>query len=261
MNYYLNTISVFIVNLEKEAEKRKRSLTYCKEVGISAEVYSAIDGASFSKKEGAELLTYPNSFLTNGEIGCALSHLSIYRRMILDNIDIALILEDDFKFNVGREELYHSLNDIKAFLNKDNVPKVVLLNEGLCRFTFGRNIFKNKLCYYIKGNGTYAYMLNKSAAHELLVNAIPIRYEADFWNSFFYRTKLRIYCLENALVVNADINQQNSSLEKERAQLKVYRQSTQANFFKIECKTVKYKIWHNIFIKIIMATGLFSNNK
>jgi GR25 family glycosyltransferase involved in LPS biosynthesis len=51
-----------------------------------------------------------NNTLTSGEIGCALSHLTAYKKIIDLNLENALILEDDLVLNPDDSENLHSLN-------------------------------------------------------------------------------------------------------------------------------------------------------
>jgi glycosyl transferase, family 25 len=63
--------------------------------------FDAINGEALTEKDLADLYDENKTIrntgrpLSSGEIACALSHASVYRRMIADGIDRALILEDD----------------------------------------------------------------------------------------------------------------------------------------------------------------------
>merc|ERR1740139_1145320 len=85
----------------------RRCLQQLHDFGISATIVDAIDGDSFtSQKEIADLgaSTLPNYIghkntlphLTSGQLGCFMSHYTVWQHMVDNNIQSALILEDDF---------------------------------------------------------------------------------------------------------------------------------------------------------------------
>lgn len=99
--------NVFVINLMRRPSKLRRVLGQLQEFGISATIVDGIDGDAFtSQKEVADLgaSTLPNycghkntlPHLTTGQLGCFMSHFAIWHYMVEQNIQSALILEDDF---------------------------------------------------------------------------------------------------------------------------------------------------------------------
>jgi len=99
--------NVFVISLMRRPSKLRRLLRQLHDFGISATVVDAIDGDSFtSQQEIAQLgaTTLPNyrghkntlPYLTTGQLGCFMSHFTIWHYMVEHNIQSALILEDDF---------------------------------------------------------------------------------------------------------------------------------------------------------------------
>jgi len=99
--------NVFIINLMRRPTKLKRVLHQLHQFGLSATVVDAVDGDAFTSQEevrnlGAQTLpgyvghknTLPH--LTTGQLGCFMSHFAIWQHMVDNNIESALILEDDF---------------------------------------------------------------------------------------------------------------------------------------------------------------------
>eukprot|EP00929_Paragymnodinium_shiwhaense_P104339 TRINITY_DN6869_c0_g1_i2.p1 TRINITY_DN6869_c0_g1~~TRINITY_DN6869_c0_g1_i2.p1 ORF type:complete len:462 (+),score=78.62 TRINITY_DN6869_c0_g1_i2:65-1387(+) len=99
--------NVFIISLMRRPSKLKRVLAQLHKFGMRATVVDAIDGDSFTSQEevdnlGARTLpgycghknTLPH--LTSGQLGCFMSHYTIWQHMVDNNIQSALILEDDF---------------------------------------------------------------------------------------------------------------------------------------------------------------------
>ncbi len=75
------------------------------ELNLAYERVPAVDGAELSSEELTRAFDAKRSVAANrapmtlGQIGCALSHDSIYRRMQTERIDCSLILEDDIDFS------------------------------------------------------------------------------------------------------------------------------------------------------------------
>lgn len=99
--------NVFVINLMRRPTKLRRVLSQLHKFGISATVVDAIDGDAFtSQQEVADVgaFTLPNyrghkntlPHLTTGQLGCFMSHYTIWDYMVEKNIPSALILEDDF---------------------------------------------------------------------------------------------------------------------------------------------------------------------
>ena len=70
-------------------------------LGLEYRIVSAVDGSMLSQQEIDSIYDHEKTLelrgrpLTRGEIGCALSHIKLYKEIIENNIDAVLILEDD----------------------------------------------------------------------------------------------------------------------------------------------------------------------
>ncbi|WP_171993459.1 glycosyltransferase family 25 protein [Campylobacter mucosalis] len=155
---------------------------------------------------------YKNCFLTKGEIGCALSHLKIYQKMIDENIPYALILEDDAGFS---DEFCEILAKIDEFLSKkDDFELVCLMQlEDACFKNLTIKIDKNLRLYkFSSGFRTHGYIITKTAAAKLLKLNTPIILEADSWLQFYELSGLRIYTLNKDVIFTTDRDGTNSSI-------------------------------------------------
>lgn len=66
--------------------------------------YEFFDGA-YGRDIDVDYYRSKGSRLTRGQLGCALSHYQIYQKMVDENLDNVLILEDDCVFNENVVEL------------------------------------------------------------------------------------------------------------------------------------------------------------
>ncbi|EHZ6874366.1 glycosyltransferase family 25 protein, partial [Providencia rettgeri] len=119
-------MNTFVINLKDDLLKRDFMRNQLDNIGISYQFIEAIDGRIMSDNTIKQLAyDYPDCYLTKGEIGCALSHMAIYKKMIEDNIEIALILEDDALLP---SNIYSKLIDIKN-IDKSSKPNVYILTK------------------------------------------------------------------------------------------------------------------------------------
>jgi GR25 family glycosyltransferase involved in LPS biosynthesis len=94
----MQAIPVFVISLARAADRRSQIMRHLAKVGVEATLVDAIDGAAMSEAERAALVAPGQSFHP-GVVGCYMSHITIYRRMVEQSIPLALILEDDALLN------------------------------------------------------------------------------------------------------------------------------------------------------------------
>lgn len=117
-------IPVFIINLDRSTDRLEQASSALAQENIFFERISAIDGRMLHENELTRLVEQkPRDYfqpLTQGEIGCFLSHIKALQLMIERKIDIALILEDDFKLSEKFKTQIRAL-----ILEKNNLPDVI----------------------------------------------------------------------------------------------------------------------------------------
>ncbi len=176
------TYPAYVINLERSPERRLYITSHLRSLGIEPTVVPAFDGKKLLLEEVIRDGRYNDevsrrSFdrsLSMAEIGCGLSHLSIYQRMVRDGTPYALVSEDDAQFGPdARERIEAALKAAPAdwsviqlrFDCRHFEPPV----DGLVRFKFGDSL----------PVAATAYLISQRAARVLAENALPIRYPAD----------------------------------------------------------------------------------
>ncbi len=91
---------VFVINRPKDTQRRQDMQDRLEPLGIQPEFFPAIDGYALDidtlpDYDGEKRRRYFGKDLGPGEIGCLLSHRSICEKMLTENIDRAVVLEDD----------------------------------------------------------------------------------------------------------------------------------------------------------------------
>jgi glycosyl transferase family 25 len=172
-------MKTFIVNLERDIEKKENMDFLCKNYSMVTIPIVATDGLSLDYKLIKNIYS---SYLAQAvfgrelslpEIGCALSHIEIYKRMIHDNIEHALILEDDVYFDqdlINIQKLIHKfpLNWDLILLGHHSAHSRI--KESLVSLWYHKRLNNNyKLVRFAeKTYGTYGYIISKSGATKLL---------------------------------------------------------------------------------------------
>jgi GR25 family glycosyltransferase involved in LPS biosynthesis len=88
LNDFFNKI--YCINLERRTDRNKKITEHLRSLNINFEFVKGVDG-----KE----LRNIHKELNPGEVGCILSHLSIYKKAMDENINDFLIIEDDCEFH------------------------------------------------------------------------------------------------------------------------------------------------------------------
>ncbi len=94
-------MKILVINLEHAKEKKYKMETILSSISSNYEFFNGINGKQLKSNEYSVNLDWynpcDNTHMTLGEIGCALSHYNIWKKIIDENIETAIILEDDIE--------------------------------------------------------------------------------------------------------------------------------------------------------------------
>ena len=243
-------MKTFIVNLERDTDKKQKILEQTEKLNLKAEIIPAVYGKNLSKEDLKNLVyDYPNCALSLGEIGCALSHLNIYNKMVKEDIPIAFILEDDV---ILSKDVAPMLDFLEKSDDK-NKPNVYLLSYMIdyLPLTKKRTPFGNMYRIY-RSYCACGYVINKEAAKRISQIQTPVKFEADMWESFKFILGINVYGIIPHLVFEGDTNKQLSNIEKERSTLKKKRKKFRAKLILKYglCIAIK-KFYYRTIIKLL----------
>ena len=206
-------MQIYLINLDKDKDRLAIIDSQLRTLGISYERFSAIYAKDIPIEKIAK---YVNRFrwwccigrkILPGEIGCALSHYSIYKTIIEKKIDYACIIEDDIIINENFKERIYKIGkwiDI-------NKPQVILLSN----YTNEReNIeeireVKSGLC-------SDAYIITQKAAIALLKENLPLCVPCDHWGRWVKNKSINLYmALPSVAIQNWSDFESNMSESKQ----------------------------------------------
>ncbi|KAM3863671.1 procollagen galactosyltransferase 1 [Diretmus argenteus] len=100
---------VFMINLQRRADRRERMLAILYKQEIASKVVAAVDGKAMNISDinnlGIKMLPgysdpYHGRPLTKGELGCFLSHYNIWKEIVERGLHSSLVIEDDLRFEI-----------------------------------------------------------------------------------------------------------------------------------------------------------------
>lgn len=183
-------MKVFLVNLIHKQDRYLHMAGELRRCGVEYERIPAVYGKDLAETELARSFSAFHSYcacgrkLTLGEIGCALSHLSVYRRMIEENIAVATVLEDDILL----EECFNErCIDICSRMDLGK-PQVVVLSAY--KFDGGNEIgiVRNKWAMCTDG-----YIITLPAAKKIYRHNFPVVTVADDWHRWNWMAGIETY--------------------------------------------------------------------
>ena len=176
----------FVINLKRRPDRLKQFYDRCPYTDV--EVIQAFDGHNSGKesKKERKLITKFPSDRQPGAIGCSISHLRIWKRMVNENIPIAMIFEDDCLFNPDFLKFMESLeipNNIKILYFGGRFTKnFVVPSELTISITpeiYQHHNFNNK--YHERT--THGYIITVDLAKFLI----------ELFNIIYFKLNLKIY--------------------------------------------------------------------
>ncbi len=191
-------MKIFVINLDRSIDRREAIFSRLRELGLAATRFPAVDGKTLSEAEkgynGRKRRLIYGKNLTDGEIGCARSHLGVYAEMERQGIEYALVLEDDALID---DTLPAALDAIEV--NRDAWDMVRFLPEekNLDRARPVKNIAGGfTLCrVYGTPGGAHAYVLNRHAAARLAKAGKILWRPIDTLHGQVWAHGVRVRCL------------------------------------------------------------------
>ena len=184
-------MKVYVVNLKKNPERMESIDAQLKKLGVEYERIEAVYGKELTPEERREVYSpfrawcARGSYLGAGEIGCALSHLKIYKKMMSEGVEKALVLEDDVLL---APETVAAISAVEQFLEPLK-RQVVSFSASEQEETVTRPTVLSAdsiIC-------TDMYAITLGAAKEIARANSPVKGPADGWRRWKRYNGLELY--------------------------------------------------------------------
>ena len=182
-------MKVYLINLESAAERLAAADAQLKSLGVEYERFPAVRGSALATGERDAAV---NSFrwwcavgrpCRVGEIGCALSHYGIYKKLVDQPV---CVLEDDVVLD-GRFKSV--VNYVEEFVDVGKSQVVLLSNHSKeSGDAEGFSIVPAQSDMYTEG-----YVITPKAAQALLKANLPMQCPCDWWGRWVRRGLIELY--------------------------------------------------------------------
>jgi RNA polymerase sigma factor (sigma-70 family) len=179
----------YVVNLERSVSRRTHMQRELRKVTFEYEFVKAVDGRELDTSDARlfspELVARPN--FRPGAAGCALSHLNIYRKVVAEGLDYAVVMEDDIVIPKDMDRLCAEVAGhmrgaevvLLNFHSDDGVTQV--LREGSQQLSASRRLVE----VADEASSTGCYMITREACERLLVGQSTLVAFPDHWVKFY----------------------------------------------------------------------------
>ena len=102
-------IQSFVIHLKRATKRRQNAERLIAQLPYKPKIFEAVDGKQLSEDQLNAVYSRRSFFkpnfpfpMSNGEIACFLSHRELWQKIVDEELDGALIVEDDVKLNVQK---------------------------------------------------------------------------------------------------------------------------------------------------------------
>lgn len=203
------TPRIFCINLDRSKERwEKMEKQEKKQKGIKIERISGVDGFLIDKDElykSGKITSFCYHMCSSGMIGCWLSHLKIWKKIVDEGLEYAVVLEDDAQFP---DEYGKKMRNILGRMPGD--VDILLLGCLVgCRDSVEINLLEGSLSLFYKPRGmvvineeiiiprmfigSYAYLITNKGARKCLNLFSKVNYHID--HEISRNQKLNLYAV------------------------------------------------------------------
>jgi len=177
----MNTLDkIFVINLYKDTERLSKFTSQLSRNNWKFSRFDAIT-PDHSEYNNLKKKYISGKSLTSGEVGCALSHISLLEKCAYtEGLDRILIFEDDATTYVTGTEIDRLLKEHYHYLRHHNIPESDVLYLGKGQDKCGKlELVHDKVYRTFRPLCCHAYIVTKKGAKRLL-STKPFKQPYDF---------------------------------------------------------------------------------
>ncbi|MEG1553365.1 MAG: glycosyltransferase family 25 protein [Kiritimatiellia bacterium] len=167
-------MQAYLINLDRSTERLAAAEAQLRTAQRVYERVSAVDGRALTFRERHRACSYGRYFVAHGcfpnkgQVGCTMSHTSVYRTMVEKQIPYALILEDDVK--LFPEAMKRAIELVETVVKPENRTIWLLHNHHQTLPPEGGEGFVPMVLAHCME----AYVITLAAAQLLLEKNVPM---------------------------------------------------------------------------------------
>jgi glycosyl transferase family 25 len=168
--------NIFVINLERSIDRRLKIQKRLNELEVQFSFINAVDGRSLSNEEkslydDAAVNKKMHRSLSPGEIGCYLSHIKVWEKIVTEKLPWAVVLEDDIIID---DDFPQIISNIQTLPIKWDVIRL----SGLCHVPtiqlLGIHTTYSVSVPLGMPSGTQGYCVSQGGARKLLAHSKPL---------------------------------------------------------------------------------------
>lgn len=178
-------MKIFVINLPDNTIRREAIERQLKALNLAYEILPAIRGKTLSPEDRGRDYDEKRCCRTRGHplgaglLGCSLSHIAFYRKMVENDISHALVLEDDAWLNPNLPQL---LDAIEEQYSAHQATIFLLSWASAVRKPYRRLWAGYGVQPVHSAQCTHAYVVTRAAATALLKALYPVHDIPDCWD-------------------------------------------------------------------------------
>lgn len=186
----------YVVNLARSPERRDHIIRELAKTDVDYEFVDAVDGRELDL---SDTTVVDQAATTDGSlgdspaavpcgVGCALSHLNVYRKILADGRDRALVLEDDAVLPAALGPLADSvaanMSGAEVVLLKfhHDLAPCRVTKQGLVSLPASRLLVRPADPRILAS--ACGYVITREACERMVQSILPVRVKADAWDYF-----------------------------------------------------------------------------
>ena len=183
-------MKIYLINLDKNPERLQSVDARLRKLGVAYERIAGVLGTALTREDLHKKINrfrmwcavgYP---MEPGQIGCALSQIKVFRRMIQDGADVCCVLEDDVTPDFRFPE---QLKRVSDWVDVSR-PQVVLLTN------YGKEHHDDWKILPTKGDtSAEAFVITAKAVRNILRANFPVAVPADWWKYWRKHGLIELY--------------------------------------------------------------------
>lgn len=197
---------VFVISLPDQHVRRTQMTQKLASLGAPFAFFDAVDGREIDASAHAiydevKRRRYFGRDLTGGEIGCLLSHKRVLQQIVAEELDIAIVLEDDALMRADFPSVVRSLEssdypwELVRFLGSEKVSRLRQRNLATLRSPYRLTRLSTT------PGGAHAYLIRQSGAAKLLRCLDRCAYPIDTLMGRGWETGLEVLTVQPGLAI------------------------------------------------------------
>lgn len=211
---------ILVINLDSSEDRLVSMGNQLSELGLEFERVAGVRGSELSADEKSAVYNVETNkkkyykLLNDGEIGCYLSHVKCYEKIVSDQLDFALILEDDAILTADILNFIEQVGQLSSkwdYIKLSHGRKPKSIQQAV---TLANNL---EIGTALKlPSTTTGQFVSLSGAKKLIEHALPVARPIDIDIQYWFEKELRCFVVRPFPVLNGDFGSEINVVEDRR---------------------------------------------